>query len=57
MKNFFLIFYILVLFIKTGNVLSQENIFNVNNIEIFENTNQSSSSQTNMAIKQAFDNL
>ena len=57
MKNFFLIFYILVLFIKTGNVLSQENIFNVNNIEIFENTNQSSSSQTNMAIIQAFDNL
>ena len=42
MKNFFLIFYILVLFIKTGNVLSdEENIFNVNNIEIFENTNQS----------------
>ena len=57
MKNFFLIFYILVLFIKTGNVLSQENIFNVNNIEIFENSNQLSSSQTNMAIKQAFEKI
>ena len=27
-------FIILVIFIKTGNVLSNENIFNVNNIEI-----------------------
>ena len=51
MKNFFLIFYILVIFIKTGNVLSAKNIFNVNNIEI-ENTNQSNEKLANQAIKQ-----
>ena len=37
MKSFKLIIIILVIFFKTGNVLSNENIFNVNNIEIKKN--------------------
>ena len=34
MKIYKSIFFILVIFLKTGNVLSSENIFNVNNIQI-----------------------
>ena len=41
MKNYKLIIFILVIFFKTGNVLSYENIFNVNNIEIAKNPNKS----------------
>ena len=36
MKNIIFIFSILIIFSKTGNVLSDNNIFNVNNIEIIE---------------------
>ena len=32
---------ILIIFLKTGNVLSLENIFNVNNIEIVKKPNNS----------------
>ena len=34
MKSFKLITIILVIFLKTGNVLSESTLFNVNNIEI-----------------------
>ena len=34
--NFFKIILILIVFLKTGNVLSEDNIFNVNNIEIIK---------------------
>ena len=34
MKSFKLIIFILMIFLKTGNVLSNDNIFNVNNIKI-----------------------
>ena len=34
MKNLIFISYILIILFKTGNVLSNNNIFNVNNIEI-----------------------
>ena len=45
MKSFKLILLvILVIFIKTGNVLSSINLFDVNNIEV---TNKSSSSISN----------
>ena len=39
MKCFKLILLILVIFIKTGNVLSEDNLFNVNNIELSKKTN------------------
>ncbi len=56
MKSFNYII-ILVIFLKTGNVLSDNNLFNVNNIEI---TNKSSSNNeifANQAIKQGFNEL
>ena len=50
MKFFKLIFLILVIFSKTGNVLSSESIFNVNNIEVVKKTNASNKELTNQAI-------
>ena len=38
-------------FLKTGNVLSLDNIFNVNNIEIVKKPNDSIEQLTNRAIK------
>ena len=46
-----IIILILVIFIKTGNVLSQDSIFNVNNIEIIKKTNTSNKDIANQAIK------
>ncbi len=53
-KNFLLI---LVIFIQTGNVLSKENIFDVNNIEIIKKTNISNQETANLAIKKGYDKL
>ena len=49
-----IIILILVIFIKTGNVLSQDSIFNVNNIEIIKKTNTSNKDIANQAIKKAY---
>ena len=49
-----IIILILVIFIKTGNVLSQDSIFNVNNIEIIKKTNTSNKDTANLAIKKAY---
>ena len=49
-----IIIFILVIFIKTGNVLSQDSIFNVNNIEIIKKTNTSNKDIANQAIKKAY---
>ena len=38
MKNLIFISFILIILFKTGNVLSDNNIFNVNNIEIAQKT-------------------
>ena len=57
MKNYKLIIFILVIFFKTGNVLSYENIFNVNNIEIAKNPNKSNEQLAYLAIKKAFKEL
>ena len=38
---------ILVIFLKTGNVLSNEDIFHVNNIELIKKTNISSEEMAN----------
>ena len=48
---------ILVIFLKTGNVLSLENIFNVNNIEIAKKPNNSNDDLANKAIKKGFEKL
>ena len=39
MKLIKLTLIILVIFLKTGNVLSEQNIFNVNNIELAKKAN------------------
>ena len=52
-----IIIIILVIFIKTGNVLSLENIFNVNNIETTKKTNNSHEDLANKAIKKGFGKL
>ena len=52
-----IIIIILVIFLKTGNVLSLENIFNVNNIEITKKTNNSNEDLANKAIKKGYGKL
>ena len=53
--NIFLI--ILIIFFQTGNVLSKENIFNVNNIQLVNKHNSSYDELANQAIKIAFKKL
>ena len=57
MNCYKVIIFILVIFLKTGNVLSLENIFNVNNIEITKKTNNSNEDLANKAIKKGFGKL
>ena len=57
MKLLFLIFVILVVFFKTGNLLSDNNIFNVNNILVQKKENTSNEKLANKAIKEAFKQL
>ena len=56
MKFYYFIISILIVFIQTGNVLSENKIFNVNNIEL-EKTNISNTEAANKAIKKGFDEL
>ena len=60
--NFFMKFYksiliILIVFFKTGNVLSNDNIFNVNNIELIKKGNITNQKLVNEAIKKGFNQL
>ena len=57
MKSLKSIIFILVIFLKTGNVLSNEDIFHVNNIELIKKTNISSEEMANRAIKKGFEQL
>ena len=57
MKSFKLITIILVIFLKTGNVLSESTLFNVNNIEISGNLSSNNEFFSNEAIKKGFDEL
>ena len=57
MSCYKIIIYILVIFLKTGNVLSLENIFNVNNIQITKKSNNSNDDLANKAIKKGFREL
>ena len=52
-----LIFIILIIFSKTGNVLSKDNIFNVNNIELIKKANTSNEDLANIAIKKGYKEL
>ena len=51
-----LFIFILVILFKTGNVLSNENIFNVNNIEIIKK-NMNNQELAQLAIKYGFEEL
>ena len=57
MKIYKSILIILVIFLKTGNVLSSENIFSVNNIQIDRNKELSNKQIANQAIKKGFKEL
>ena len=57
MKIFSLTALILIIFFKTGNVLSKDSIFNVNNIEIIKKSNVSNQEMANQAIKMGFELL
>ena len=48
---------ILIIFLKTGNVLSKDNIFNVNNIELIKKANTSNEDLANIAIKKGYKEL
>ena len=48
---------ILIVFFKTGNLLSDNNLFNVNNILVNKKDNLSNNQLANKAIKEAFDQL
>ena len=50
-------FIILVIFCKTGNVLSDDNIFSVNNIELIKTANINNQKLANQAIKKGFERL
>ena len=57
MKFFKLYIVILVVFLKTGNVLSEKNLFSVNNIEIANKSNSNNEILANEAIKKGFIDL
>ena len=57
MKFLKLLSLILVIFLKTGNVFSSQNIFNVNNIEIAKRNDLSSNKLVNKGIKKGFEEL
>jgi hypothetical protein len=57
MKNYIFIFSILIILFKTGNVLSNNNIFNVNNIEISKKTYKNKENLVNQAFKKGFGEL
>ena len=57
MKILIFIYCILIILFKTGNVLSDNNIFNVNNIEINKETSKNNEKLVNAAFQKAFDEL
>ena len=57
MKNLIFICCILIILFKTGNVLSDNNIFNVNNVEISKETYKNKEKLVNKAFQKAFDEL
>ena len=54
MKNFILLSTILIILFKTGNVLSNTNIFNVNNVKISKENSSNRAKLINQAFKESF---
>ena len=54
MKSLYFVGVILIIFCKTGNVLSKENLFSVNNIQILKNNKISNKELANKAIDNRF---
>ena len=48
---------ILVIFLPSGNIFSEESLFNVNNIELLKKANISNNKLANKAIKLGFEEL
>ena len=57
MKNLVFIFCILIILFKTGNVLSNNNIFNVNNIKIDGKIYKNKEKVINQAFKKGYKEL
>ena len=57
MKLFLQIILILVIFFKTGNLLSDDSLFNVNNISLEKKENLTNKKLADKAIKEAFKQL
>jgi hypothetical protein len=57
MKSYKLYIFILIVFLKTGNVLSNPNIFHVNNITVEEKSNDTNDVLANQAIQKGFKEL
>ena len=57
MKQIIITFSIIIILFKTGNVLSNNNIFNVNNIEISGNLSVNNQYFVNEAIKKGFNEM
>ena len=57
MKNLIYIFCIIIVLFKTGNVLSNSNLFSVNNIEINQETSKNKEKLVNTAFQKAFNEL
>ena len=57
MKSFKYLVFILVIFFKTGNVLSESTLFNVNNVEILDNLSANNQFFVNEAIKKGFNEM
>ncbi len=57
MNSYKSILIILVVFLKTGNVFSEVNIFNVNNIELTKKENTSYQKMANIAMQKGFNEL
>ncbi len=54
MKKFLFIFTILMIFVQTGNVLSSDNIFTVNNIQVKKSSFKNNQELINIAFKKGF---
>tara|TARA_Y100000591_G_C21740511_1_gene649088 strand:+ start:27 stop:1076 length:1050 start_codon:yes stop_codon:yes gene_type:complete len=57
MKSFKYLVFILVIFFKTGNVLSESTLFNVNNVEISSNLSANNQFFINKAINKGFNEM
>ena len=57
MKLYKLITFIVIVFFKTGTLFSENNLFNVNNIELVKKDKVTNNTLADMAIKKGFSQL